>query len=158
MLTNAPSSIFTNANSVQMFPIASAEWNYNLFVPPYVTVAGDGTPFTPTLSSGSVSASPVSKENFTTKTFSAPATISYTFSASAYHSYKVVTYVKVSGDYPAIINTWIKDSNGQYGSKAVEVNSFSWTKIETLIGGSTVIASPAYSMSASAHLPSLLLV
>ena len=50
MLSNVENSIFLNSPEVNLLPIVSAEWNQNLFNPPYITVAGNGIKETVTAS------------------------------------------------------------------------------------------------------------
>ena len=68
MLSTVNSSVFTSSDSIKLIPVVSAEWNHNLFNPPYITTAGTGTKISGTLTSGTVaSVTTGAKENFTTK-------------------------------------------------------------------------------------------
>lgn len=42
MLSNVDKNIFINSDEINLLPIVSAEWNQNLFNPPYITIAGNG--------------------------------------------------------------------------------------------------------------------
>ena len=147
MLTNVSSSIFTNSKSIQMLPFVSAEWNHNLFNPPYLTVAGNGTKLTPTTSDSLTSITDSNKHpNFTTNSFalvSGAKKITYTIAdpSLTFYAYKVVMYAKTTSDSPILINTYANGTSGQIGSSSVEIDTFGWTKIETYIGSPNLIAS-----------------
>ena len=70
-LTESQSTdIFKNSDSIKLIPVVSAEWNHNLFNPPYITTAGTGAKISGVLTSGTVADVTVgAKENFTTKPF-----------------------------------------------------------------------------------------
>ena len=140
MLTNVDSSIFTNSDSIKLIPVVSAEWNHNLFNPPYITTAGAGTKITGTLTSGTIAdVTSGGKQGFTTKSFdmsSGTGSISYTISGLSGTAYKVVTYIKTSSPDPVMINTSGKGSESQFGSEQVEASSIGWTKVITYVGAS----------------------
>ena len=102
MLSNVDKDIFLNADEVKLLPVISAEWNQNLFNPPYITVAGDGSKHDFTNSSGkTVTAVTDSNKhiNFDTYKFildSDSASTKYSANLSSVQSaaYKVITYVK----------------------------------------------------------------
>ena len=52
MLSEVSSSIFTDNNEIKMIPFVSAEWNYNLFAPPYITFSGPITSETLSIDAG----------------------------------------------------------------------------------------------------------
>ena len=155
-ISGASSDIFSSSKSVTMRPMLSAEWNQNLFNPPYLTVAGDGTNQSVSLSSGTVTNAAGSniKENFTTKQFSmsnGSGTVKYAVTASAGNAFKVITYVKSNTRLPVIINTYAKGNSSQFGSSSVEASLFGWTRIETYIGtsdASETMTSFEYTISA----------
>jgi hypothetical protein len=140
-LTESQSTdIFKNSDSIKLTPVVSAEWNHNLFNPPYITTAGTGAKISGTLTSGTVSDVTVgAKENFTTKSFtmsSGTGSVSYTISGLSGVAYKVVTYVKTNSAMPVMINAFGKGSSSQFGSEQVEASSLGWTKIITYVGAS----------------------
>ena len=143
MLTNVSSSIFSDSRSIKMTPAVSAEWNQNIFNPPYATVAGNGaiqnnlsTSTTLTTVTGSEA-----KTGFTTKQYTMTAdknTITYTVAPAATSgAFKVITYIKTDKDLPIMANIYAKGSASQFGSSSLEINSFGWAKVETYIGGSS---------------------
>lgn len=138
MLTNLNSSVFSNSDSIGMIPVVSAEWNHNLFNPPYITTAAGSNSFTPVLSNGTVSDSnDVEKKNFTTKKFTmadGKGSVSYTVDVDVDHAYKIVTYVKTNNAIPIMVNAFAESSQHQYGSSQEEASSLGWTKIITSIG------------------------
>jgi hypothetical protein len=140
MLTNVNSSIFTNSDSIKLIPVVSAEWNHNLFNPPYITTAGTGTKITGTLTSGTIAdVTSGGKQGFTTKSFDmsdGTGSVSYTISGLSGTAYKVVTYIKTSSPDPVMINTSGKGSESQFGSEQVEASSIGWTKVITYVGAS----------------------
>jgi len=144
MLDNINSSVFTDAESISMTPVVSAEWNQNLFNPPHLTVAGDGSKITPTLTSGTIaSVTSGAKENFTTKSFTMVAgvgSVKYKATGLSGDAYKIVTYIKTNNPLPILINISVKGlSEYQYGSSQEEVSQLGWTKVITYAGsyGST---------------------
>lgn len=140
MLSNVSSSIFTNSDSIKLVPVVSAEWNHNLFNPPYISTAGIGTKISGTLTSGTVSdVTSGGKENFITKSFTmlgGTGSASYTVSGLSGSAYKVITYIKTNSPTPVMINTSGKGSSSQFGSQQVEASSLGWTKVVTNIGAS----------------------
>jgi hypothetical protein len=132
--------IFKNSDSIKITPVVSAEWNHNLFNPPYITTAGVGTKISGTLTSGTVSdVTSGAKENFTTKSFamsSGTGSVEYTVSGLSGVAYKIVTYVKTNSPMPVMISSYAKGSDSQFGSEQVEASSLGWTKVVTYIGGS----------------------
>ena len=143
MLDTVDSGIFTNSDSVGLVPIVSAEWNHNLFNPPYVTIAGDITAMTlsspsstGTLASATTSES---KPNFTTKKFtmaSGQGFLQYSVTANGGDAYKIITYVKTNNSMPIMANAFAEGTKTQFGSSQEEVSSLGWTKITTYIGTS----------------------
>jgi hypothetical protein len=142
MLSNVSNDIFLNSSEVNLQPVVSAEWNQNLFNPPYITVAGNGiaetlspvATYTPVTDSNK-------HPNFVTKSFllssnagSAEYTCNTTGNAS---SYKIVFYAKTSTYTPIMLNANAKGSSNQFGSTSVEINSYGWTKVEVLMGGTS---------------------
>lgn len=142
-----------NANSIKMLPIVSAEWNYNLFTPPYLTVAGSGSLITKGTQSGAtVSSSTKTKAGFTVKQFTATGgkgKIAYNIPSLSGKAYKVITYIKTNAVNPVLISTHINNASNQHGSQSAEVNSFMWTKVETYVGSSTTISSFDYTLQAT---------
>lgn len=143
MLSNVSSSIFTDSKSIKMTPVVSAEWNQNIFNPPYATVAGTGNIQTNLTTSNTLSSvtGTSAKTGFTTKQYSMTAdknTITYNITPSdTSGAFKIITYIKTDKDYPIMANIYAKGSSGQFGSSSLEVNSFGWAKVETYIGGSS---------------------
>lgn len=143
MLTNVSSSIFSDSRSIKMTPAVSAEWNQNIFNPPYATVAGDGieeTGITTSTTLTTITGS-AAKPGFTTKQYEMTAdkdTIEYSIIPSSTSSaYKVITYIKTDKDYPIMANIHAQGLTSQFGSSSLEINSFGWAKVETYIGGSS---------------------
>lgn len=156
MLTNVGTSIFTNSDSITMVPLVSAEWNHNLFNPPYITTAGDGTKISGTLSHGTVdSVTSGGKPNFVTKSFlmqNHNEDIKYTVTTNNKSAYKIVIYVKTDSAIPVMMSCFAKGSSTQYGSSQEEVSSLGWTKITTYIGSSSnsdTISSFTYTINAN---------
>lgn len=145
MLTDLNSSVFTDSQSINMVPVVSAEWNYNLFFAPYITTAGEGERMSGTPTSEYANATIAeSKENFITKKFTmsnGSGSASYTVSGLSGTAYKVVTYIKTNTSTPVMINTSNRGSSSQYGSEQVEVSSLGWTKVITYIGASKLTTS-----------------
>lgn len=142
MLNNVSSSIFTDSKSIKITPVISAEWNQNIFNPPYATAAGPGiieTGLTTSTTLTTVTGSSA-KSGFTTKQYSMTAdknTITYTITPSATSgAFKIITYIKTNIDLPIMANIYAKGSESQFGSSSLEINSFGWAKVETYIGGS----------------------
>lgn len=147
--STAQSSI-PNANSISMSAIASAEWNQNIFNPPYLTVAGNGTRIANGTQTGlTVTDAPANKvkSGFTTKYFTYLKTnndnsVYYNPTGlSALSAHKIVFYVKTDTSYGTVINAFAKSGSlgvstvgDSYGATSVEVNSFSWTKVELYVG------------------------
>lgn len=156
MLSTVSSSIFTDSNSIKMTPVVSAEWNQNIFNPPYATIAGDGALNNNLSTSATLTSVTGSDEKpgFTTKKYVMTAdedTVTYTVTpTSSSSAFKIITYVKTNENYPIIANILAKGSFSQFGSSSVEINSFGWTKVETFIGGSSAsdtISSFTYTFS-----------
>lgn len=143
MLDNVSSGIFTTSKSVKLTPSVSAEWNQNIFNPVYATVAGDGTLETNIATSTTLESVTGSeaKPGFTTKKFTMiddQDQISYSIiPTTSSGSYKVIFYIKTNQNTPIIANISAKGSDSQFGSSAIEINSFGWQKVETYIGGSS---------------------
>jgi len=143
MLTNVSSNIFSDSNSIKMTPAVFAEWNQNIFNPPYATIAGNGTLETDLSTSTIVESVTDSnaKAGFTTKKYTMVAdedTISYTVTpAVAGSAFKIITYIKTDKDYPVMANIYAFGDTSQFGSSTLEINSFGWAKVETYIGGAS---------------------
>jgi hypothetical protein len=140
MLTGINSSVFSNSDSIGMLPIVSAEWNHNLFNPPYITVAGPGTAMSLSLSSSSGAVSSVTSEakpNFTTKSMpmlDGKGFIEYAVTANNKNAYKIITYVKTSTPTPVMVTSFAEGPNSEFGSAQEEATSLGWTKITTFMG------------------------
>jgi hypothetical protein len=141
MLSNVSSDIFQTSDSIKLLPVVSAEWNHNLFNPPYLTVAGSGSQVSKSLTSGTViDVTSGGKPNFTTKKFSmsgGKGKIEYTISSGTGSAYKIVTYVKTNSPIPVMITASGKGSGLQYGSEQAEADSLGWTKVTTYVGSSS---------------------
>jgi hypothetical protein len=153
---NQSIDIFNNSDSIRLVPVVSAEWNHNLFNPPYITTAGTGTKISGTLSSGSIAdAGSAGKENFTTNSFEmsgGTGSVSYTVSGLSGKAYKIVTYVKTTSSLPTMITAFAKGSDTQYGTESIDADSLGWTKAVTYIGSSgplDTISSFVYKISAN---------
>lgn len=137
MLNNVSSTIFSEAESVELVPSVSAEWNQNLFNPAYMTVAGDGVKMSLSLTSGTVSdVISDAKPNFITKSFSMSSgsgAVAYTVTTNNKKSYKIVTFVKTDNATPVMITCYGQGETNQYGSSQEEVDSLGWTKIITYV-------------------------
>jgi hypothetical protein len=159
-LTESQSSnIFTGSDSITLTPVVSAEWNHNLFNPPYITVAGSGASITPTLKSGGSAVSNVTsggKPNFTTRSFpmsGGTGTVSYDITSVSSPAYKVITYLKTSQPVPVMVTLSGKGASTQFGSEQVEADSLGWTKVITYVGSSgptDIISSFVYTITANA--------
>ena len=142
MLNNVTNDIFLNSSEISLLPVVSAEWNQNLFNPPYITVAGNGVKETVTAAATYTDVADSNKHpNFTTKSFalssnagSASYSINTTNNASAY---KIVFYAKTNVYTPIMLNANAKGNANQYGSSSEEINSYGWTKIEVMMGGTS---------------------
>ena len=138
MLTDVSTSIFTNSDSITLRPVVSAEWNQNLFNPPYITVAGVGSPMVATLSSGTVqNVTTGAKPNFTTRKFSMAdekGSVSYTIATDSGRAYKVITYIKTDSFVPVMATVLAESGSDSFGSSQEEVSSLGWTKVVTYIG------------------------
>lgn len=137
MLSSVSSSVFTESESIFMTPVVSAEWNHNLFNPPYITVAGTGEKIANTLFSGTVS-TPQSESygQFTTKSFAmanGSGSVSYKATGVPGGKYKIVTYIKTNSPYPILINAYGKSSVNTTGSSQEEVSNLKWTKVITYV-------------------------
>jgi hypothetical protein len=165
MLTGVSPTIFTDSQSIYMTPVVSAEWNHNLFTPPYMTVAGNGTKITPTLTSGTIAnVTSGAKPNFinTTKSFqtvNGVGSVTYTSPSVSGKAYKIVTYAKTNSVDTILITASAKgvgdnttDAANQYGTTHEDIDSLGWTKIITYIGVSDIsksISSFTYSISSN---------
>ena len=139
MLSQVDSSVFKDSDSIKLIPVVSAEWNHNLFNPPYITTAGTGTKISGTVTSGTIYDADNGKENFTTKALelnNGRGSVSYTVSGLSGSAYKVITYVKTNSATPIMVNAFGKGSDSQYGSEQVEASSLGWTKLVTYVGAS----------------------
>lgn len=140
MLSNVDSAIFENSDSVTLLPVVSAEWNHNLFNPPYITVAGTGVKEAASPSSTYTSVTDSNKHpNFITKSFTmsdGTGSVSYSTSGLSGKAYKIVTYIKTDSPIPVMVTAFAKGSETQYGSENIEADSLGWTKVVTYIGSS----------------------
>ena len=141
MLTNVDKSIFLDSSSIELQPVVTAEWNQNLFNPPYITVAGTGIKETVSKTFGTTSlvTGSLANPNFQTYSFNLAndGTGKVVYSSSTMNhasAYKIVTYVKTDNVLPVMISTFAKGTESQFGSASSEANSFGWTKIETWMG------------------------
>jgi hypothetical protein len=160
MLSNVSSSVFTGSDSINLTPVVSAEWNHNLFNPPYITVAGNGASLSKTLVTGGSTVSNVTtgaKPNFTTRSFQmsgGTGSVSYTISSVTSTAYKVITYVKTNNPVPVMVSLSGKGSKPfQFGSEQAEADSLGWTKVVTYIGShgpADPITSFVYTITANA--------
>ena len=158
MLSNVSSSVFTGSDSITLTPVVSAEWNHNLFNPPYITTAGIGTSLSKTLVSGGSTVSNVTsgaKPNFTTRSFpmsGGTGTVSYSITSGSSPAYKVVTYIKTNQPVPVMVTLSGKGASTQFGSEQVEADSLGWTKVITYVGSSgptDTISSFVYTITAN---------
>ena len=143
MLGNVSPTIFSTSKSVKLTPAVFAEWNQNIFNPPYISISGTGikqTNITTSTTLTTVTGSEA-KSGFTTKKFAMSADenkIAYSVTTSnASSAYKVLTYVKTNKDFPIMASVFAKGSSSQFGSSSIEINSFGWAKVETYIGGAS---------------------
>lgn len=142
MLSNVSRDIFLNSSEVNLLPVVSAEWNQNLFNPPHITVAGNGIKETVNPVATYTSVTDDNKHpNFTTKSFplvSNTGSVTYTCNTTNNTSaYKIVFYAKTNNYTPIMMNANAKGSSNQYGSTSVEINSYGWTRVEVMMGGTT---------------------
>jgi hypothetical protein len=154
-VTDVTSDIFLNSSAVELQPVVSAEWNQNLFNPPYITTAGDG--IKETISPNGSNITNVGTDStlpgFTVKSFpltNGSGSVSYSVTTSGGAAYKIVTFVKTNNAFPIIFTAYAKGTSTQYGSTSQEANSYGWTKLETYIGGqssSDTMTSFAYTIS-----------
>jgi hypothetical protein len=123
-----------------MVPVVSAEWNHNLFNPPYITTADTGNLLSASFSSSTSTVSVETtnaKTNFTTQKFTMSGTqshASYTINASGAYACKVITYVRSNISIPIMVTSYVTGSGGISGSQQEEVSSLGWTKIITYVG------------------------
>jgi hypothetical protein len=150
-----------DAKSVHMLPIITAEWNHNLFNTPHITIAGSGTKMTVGTPSVSVTTATIPKEGFSTKTLYVGGTnakVTYPVTGTTSKAYKIVTYVKTDAAAPIVITAYAKSGSGDtasYGSKALEINSFLWEKVEVYIGDTSAISSFNFTLRASSTDPTV---
>jgi len=156
MLSNTSSSVFTDSDSVTLLPVVSAEWNHNLFNPPYITVAGTGSQLSKTLTSGTVSdVSSGGKANFTTKSFAmanGKGSVAYTITSRSSPADQVVPYMKTNQSVPVMVTLSGKGTGSQYGSEQAEADSLGWTRVVTYVGStgpSDTISSFVYTITAN---------
>ena len=144
--------IFTKSDSIKLLPVVSAEWNHNLFNPPYITTAGTGASISWTTEVTTPNVTTGAKENFVTKSFnmsSGTGSVSYTKSGLSGKAYKIITYVKTNSSTPVMITAFAKGTSNQYGSESVEADSLGWTKSITYIGSLDTISSLTYKINAN---------
>jgi hypothetical protein len=150
--------IFTQSDSIALLPVVSAEWNHNLFNPPYITTAGAGTKISGTLIPGTTVTNVTSggKENFVTKSFNmsdGTGSVGYAVTGLSGKAYKIVTYIKTNNATPVMVTAFAKGSKTQYGTTSIESDSLGWTKAVTYIGSSgpiDTISSFDYKITANA--------
>lgn len=149
MLNTVNSDIFKKSDEVTVLPVVSAEWNQNLFNPPYITVSGNGNKETVnTVGIYAQASDGEAHPFFTTDTLSLTYNSEgncmsgllgyYSDTVNQKSSYKIVCYAKTSTQYPVMVNAYASGSLTQFGSKQVEINNYGWTKIEVFIGGSSI--------------------
>ena len=142
MLDNVNYSIFNNSDSIGLVPVVSAEWNHNLFNPPYITIAGGATAMSLSLTTSAgivTSATAGSKPNFTTKKLSmsdGKGFVTYAVTANNAKAYKIITYIKTDDPMPIMATAFAEGTKTQFGSNQEEASSLGWTKIVTYIGSS----------------------
>ena len=140
MLTNLSSSVFSNSDSISMVPVVSAEWNHNLFNPPYITAANTGVSLSTSFSASSSTvsdSSEIQKTNFTTKKFTmsgGKGSVSYSVTADDAEACKIVTYIKTNNAIPVMVTAYANGSAGEFGSEHEEASALGWTKVVTYIG------------------------
>lgn len=154
MLNNISNTVFLESESISLLPMVSGEWNHNLFNPPHLTVAGDGTLISSTLTNGTVtSVTSGGKPNFTTKSFemsNGNGSVTYTASNLDGDAYKIVTYIKTDNPKPILINTSAKGTKFQHGSSQEEASELGWTKVTTYAGSTgTSFSSLTFTINAS---------
>jgi hypothetical protein len=148
-------NIFTQSDSIKLLPVVSAEWNHNLFNPPYITTAGTGAVINWTTEVTTPDVTTGKKENFTTKSFNmsgGTGSVSYTKSGLSGKAYKIITYVKTNSSTPVMITAFAKGTSTQYGSESIEADSLGWTKAITYIGSygaAETISSFVYKINAN---------
>ena len=157
MLSNVDSAIFQDSDSITLLPVVSAEWNHNLFNPPYITTAGTGTKQSASPAGTYTSVTDSNKHpNFITKSFAmsgGTGSVSYTASTLSGKAYKIVTYIKTNNAIPVMVTAFAKGSDTQYGTDSIEADSLGWTKAVTYIGSSgslDTISSFVYKITANA--------
>lgn len=161
MLTNLSSSVFSNSDSIGMVPVVSAEWNHNLFNPPYITMANTGTQLSTSFfaSSSTVSdSSEIEKKNFVTKKITmsgGKGSVSYTVNADNADAGKIITYIKTDNPIPVMVTAFAIGADGEYGSEQEEVSSLGWTKIVTYIGAPASLISGISSFTYTINVNSL---
>jgi hypothetical protein len=146
-VSGVSNNLFLNSSTVQMVPAVSAEWNQNLFNSPYITVAGTGVKETGVsiVSPNSVQAADDDSahpyfDTYSFTTSSGQGSVSYNVTTqNSAPAYKIVTYMMTNSADPVMLNSYAKGSSTQNGSKAMDINSFGWTKIETYIGSSDIL-------------------
>lgn len=143
MLDNVAANVFSTSKSMKITPAIFAEWNQNIFNPPYATIAGIGSAETNITTSTTLEeiTGSSAKPGFTTNKFVMSDSgdfIEYTVTPTAQSSaFKVISYFKTNKNYPIMANISAKGSSSQFGSSSVEINSFGWIRVETYIGGSS---------------------
>ena len=139
-VNNVTNNVFQNSSSVEMIPVVSAEWNHNLFNPPYITAANTGVSLSTSFSTSSSTVSDsndVEKKNFTTKKFTmsgGKGSVSYTVTADDADACKIITYIKTDNAIPVMVTAYANGSAGEFGSEQEEASALGWTKVVTYIG------------------------
>jgi hypothetical protein len=142
MLTNVNKNVFLNADEINLLPVVSAEWNQNLFNPPYITMAGNGKKEEVSPASNYVNVTDSHKHPyFVTKKISLSnnaASVIYNCTPVTPNtgSYKIVTYIKSNNSTPIMLHAYSNNpDNRSSGSSHAEINSYTWTKLELIVGG-----------------------
>lgn len=158
-------------SGVQLRPLVSAEWNYNLVHQPYVTYSGTGinlykpgnawrnsgtsSLFVSTLqggkpsvtSNGSLTRLSVNAFDISTKnSFEGRATTTLAELPFGANSYKIVFYARSIDTNIINLSTTITNSNADVsGSDYAEIDNFDWQKIEIVVGANPQDTSARYS-------------
>jgi hypothetical protein len=154
-------NLFLNSSTIQMVPAISAEWNQNLFNQPYLTVAGLGNKQTITIGADYYERPVIDDASHPVfNTYYFPTTngsgsIGYDVVPQGFqYAYKIITYMMTDSATPVMVNSYAQgELNTQYGSTAIDINSFGWTKVETYIGsdGNTTIGDFVYKIQVNRY-------
>lgn len=137
---------FATGSSHYVTPMLTAEWNYNLFYPPYATFAGEGqkainlsgtwAPIAPTVANGKYGANTAKKFTVSNDTHGSskitvtPASPDTTFGAN---TYKLVFYAKVLEDVEVTLTSIAYVDSHRSHSDSKLVDSVQWVKFETYV-------------------------